>query len=82
MRLSVTLPRIVSDEIKDPEIVYRLLAEKYKSFVIPGRCFEMDNSFFRLGYGGTSDELKIGLQNIENALEDAKASGSDNLQSA
>ena len=72
----VSLPKIISEEIKDPEAVYRLLAEKYKSFVIPGRCFEMDNSFFRLGYGGTSDELKIGLQNIENALKDVKESAS------
>ena len=68
----VSLPRIISPEISDPETVYRLLAEKYKSFVIPGRCFELDNRFFRLGYGGTSDELKIGLGNIEKALNDAK----------
>ena len=65
----VCLPRIKTETITDPEEVYRTLAEEYKTFVIPGRCFEMDNHFFRLGYGGTSEELKIGLQNISRALK-------------
>ena len=68
----VAFPRIISPEISDCENVYRLLAEKYKSFVIPGRCFEMENKYFRLGYGGTPDELKIGLDNIRSAIKDAK----------
>ena len=54
----------------DPEDLYRLLAVKYKTFAIPGRCFEFDNRYFRLGYGATLDEIEKGLQNIENALGD------------
>jgi len=64
----VSLPRITAPEINDPEKVYRLLADTYKTFVIPGRCFELDNMFFRLGYGGTLDELKTGLENLGLAL--------------
>jgi aspartate/methionine/tyrosine aminotransferase len=52
--------------------VYRRLAEKYKTFVIPGRCFGVDNSYFRLGFGATQDEIKIGLANIDKALNDLK----------
>jgi aspartate/methionine/tyrosine aminotransferase len=72
----VSLPRLKANTIQDPEALYRLLAEKYKSFVIPGRCFEMDNRHFRLGFGGTSEELKIGLNNIEKAIDEVKESAS------
>ena len=68
----VSFPRIKSGVITDPENLYRNLAEKHKTFVVPGRCFEMDNSHFRLGYGGTPEELKIGLKNLESAIEDVK----------
>lgn len=66
----VCLPRITKDATSDAELAYRLLADKYKTFVIPGRCFEMDNRFFRLGYGGISEELEVGLKNIGCALEE------------
>jgi aspartate/methionine/tyrosine aminotransferase len=68
----VTLPRIKAEGISDPETVYRRLTEAYSSFVIPGRCFEMDNHYFRLGYGGTAEELETGLANITQTLEDVK----------
>ena len=64
----VALPRIKSTTTLDPEPFYQRLVDEYKTFVIPGRCFEMDNHYFRLGYGGTTDELKRGLENIGNAL--------------
>ena len=67
----VALPRIVDDAVADPEGVYRTLAEKHKTFVIPGRCFELDNHCFRLGYGGSADELEIGLENIQKVLNDS-----------
>lgn len=66
----VCLPRIKSDVLANPEDLYRLLVEKYKTFVIPGCCFGMDNRYFRLGYGGTSEELENGLKNINKALRD------------
>ena len=37
-------------------------------FVIPGRCFELDNRFFRLGFGGTGAELATGLERLGAAL--------------
>ncbi len=66
----VAFPMIITEGFHDPEKVYRLLAEKYKTFVIPGRCFEMDNKHFRLGYGGTYEEIEEGLMNLEKALDE------------
>lgn len=70
----VGLPRIRDDVKVNPEKLYRLLAEKYKTFCIPGRCFEMDNRHFRLGFGGNLPEIEIGLNNLVSALAElAKA---------
>ncbi len=74
----VSFPCINSDRIKDPEKVYTLLAEKYKTFVIPGRCFEMDNRFFRLGYGGTNEEIITGLNYLELTLKEISGAGGIN----
>jgi len=68
----VALPWIVSEDVADPDSVYRRLVEHYKTFVIPGRCFELDNHFFRLGYGGTAEELRQGLERIGRALDEAR----------
>jgi len=66
----VSFPRIKNPGNADPEKVWRRLAEKYKTFVIPGRCFEMDNRYFRLGFGATAEEIEIGLANLGKALHD------------
>ena len=66
----VSLPRIKMDVKIDPEELWRLLVEKYKTFIIPGRCFEMDNRFFRLGYGAAFDEVKTGLNNLKAAIDE------------
>lgn len=66
----VCLPRFKSNMLSDPEELYRMLAEKYKTFVVPGRCFEMDNRYFRLGYGGATESLITGLKNVENAIKE------------
>ena len=66
----VGFPWIVDSRI-DPEEIYTRLVKEYRSFVIPGRCFEMDNAHFRLGYGGANDELQVGLVNIGNAIADS-----------
>lgn len=68
----VALPRIIAPGVTEYEAIYRALMDTYKTFVIPGRCFELDNSFFRLGFGGTSDELKVGLQNFNLILNEFK----------
>ena len=64
----VCFPRIRDGLTEDPEILYRTLAEEHRTFVVPGRCFEMDNRFFRLGYGGTSEDIEGGLKKIQTVL--------------
>jgi len=63
----VCLPRIADGFFRDPEEFYICLAEKHKTFVIPGRCFELDNRFFRIGFGGDRAHLELGLQALERA---------------
>lgn len=64
----VSLPRLRDHVRVDPEQLYRRLAEAYQTFVIPGRCFEVDNRYFRLGFGATPEEIQIGLTNLNKAL--------------
>ena len=66
----VAFPRIKAAVEADPERLYRLLAEKFKTFVVPGRCFEMDNRHFRLGFGGSPRDIAIGLQNVDRAFKE------------
>jgi aspartate/methionine/tyrosine aminotransferase len=63
----------IKDEIKlDVELFYNLLKETYKTFVAPGRWFEVDRRFFRIGFGyPSSQELSQGLQCISRAIEDS-----------
>jgi aspartate/methionine/tyrosine aminotransferase len=68
----VSLPRLAAHVKVDPEKLYRRLAEEYKTFVIPGRCFEMDNTYFRLGFGSSQEEIRIGLNNLNRALNDLR----------
>lgn len=64
----VGLPRIRRDVDVDPEKLYRLLAEKYRTFAVPGRCFGVDNRHFRLGFGATQEEILRGLAALERAF--------------
>jgi aspartate/methionine/tyrosine aminotransferase len=64
----VALPRLAETVAGDPETLYRSLAEDHEVFVIPGRCFEVDNRFFRLGFGATREELSAGLDRVGAAL--------------
>ncbi len=66
----VSFPRIKKDVQVNPEKLYRLLAEKYRTFVVPGRCFEMDESHFRIGFGGDAEEIETGLSNLNQALNE------------
>ncbi len=67
----VCFPRLAPDAAEDPESLYRRLAEVYKTFVVPGRCFEMDERFFRIGFGAESDEIRRGLANLSRALAES-----------
>ena len=66
----VCFPRIKKDVDVDPDEVYRLLAEKYRTFVVPGRCFEMDERHFRIGFGADPGEIEQGLSNLNKALNE------------
>ena len=68
----VSLPRLAAHVRVEPEQVYRRLAEVYKTFVIPGRCFEVDNRHFRLGFGAQPEEIRAGLANLNRALNDLR----------
>jgi aspartate/methionine/tyrosine aminotransferase len=68
----ISFPRIKRDINLDIDNFYLLLKERYKTFVAPGRWFEVDKRFMRIGYGyPTNQELIAGLQCITNALEDS-----------
>ena len=71
----VGFPRIINQKGVDPEKLYRLLAEEYKTFVVPGRCFEMDPAHFRLGFGGEPEKIKIGLNNLNSAFSELVSAG-------
>jgi aspartate/methionine/tyrosine aminotransferase len=73
----VCFPMIEKGVVDDPEDLYVLLAEKYKTFVIPGRCFEFDNHFFRIGFGGDPEHLRIGLDNIDQALRELRTGNAE-----
>jgi aspartate/methionine/tyrosine aminotransferase len=67
----VCFPRMKADV--NAEKFYRLLNEKYETFVGPGHWFDMSDIYFRLGYGWpTEEELKAGIQNITKALAESK----------
>ena len=67
----VCFPRIKSEINIDLEKFYKILNEKYKTFVGPGHWFEMDRRFMRIGYGWPSNQkLCGGLQCITKAIEE------------
>ena len=66
----VCFPRIKDHIAVDPDRLFRHLAEEYKTFVVPGRCFEMDHRHFRIGFGADAAEIQTGLSNLDKALSD------------
>ncbi|KAI2822905.1 hypothetical protein CBS63078_6804 [Aspergillus niger] len=54
-----------------PTAFYNRLAEKYGVWVAPGRWFEMDDIYFRIGYGWPDlKDLEYGLEKISAALHE------------
>ncbi len=65
-------PRIIQPENYDIGEFYRILNDKYGTYVGPGHWFEMPDSHFRIGFGWPArQELKQGLENISLALQEA-----------
>jgi aspartate/methionine/tyrosine aminotransferase len=69
----VCFPRIKSMLSDQVDVFYKILNEKYSTFVGPGHWFGMDRCYMRIGYGWpTLNELEDGLKNISLAVEEAK----------
>ena len=69
----VAFPRIRPDLEVDVDEFYRILNERYGTFVGPGHWFEQSRRHFRLGYGWpTGDQLREGLANLEAAVAQAR----------
>jgi aspartate/methionine/tyrosine aminotransferase len=54
------------------ESLCRLLREKYETSVVPGSYFEMP-AHFRVGLGGSTETLAVGLQRLGSALDELKS---------
>lgn len=50
----------------------RILVTKYRTFTIPGYCFNMDQHL-RIGFGGSAHELRQGLIKLKQALDEQPA---------
>ncbi len=69
----VGLVQIIESESYNLERFYDLLYRKFSTYVGPGHWFELNDSYFRLGYGyPESEALMKGLQHIELALEECR----------
>jgi len=69
----VCFPRIRPQRNVDIDYFYRLLNDRFKTFVGPGHWFEMDRRYMRIGYGWPDTaQLMRGLENISRALVEAE----------
>lgn len=64
----VAFPRFTIDI--DPEEAYRKLAVEQATFVVPGRVFEYDNRYFRLGFGSLQEHIHQGLKRLDTVVEE------------
>jgi hypothetical protein len=63
----VGLPRIIDADEKACREVYRHLAEDLDALVVPASGFELPDTFFRVGFGGDQDALKLRLERLDTA---------------
>jgi len=63
---TVIFPRLAKG---NTEAFIQLLREKYETEVVPGRFFEMPDHF-RLGIGGDTEMLRVGLERLSSALDE------------
>lgn len=69
----VCFPRMREASKVNSEKFYRILNERYATYVGPGHWFEMDKRYMRIGFGWPkAEELKKGLENISLALKEAR----------
>ncbi len=63
---TVVFPRLMRGNADE---LFTLLREKYETAVVPGRFFEMPEHF-RVGIGGDTETLRIGLERLSAALDE------------
>lgn len=63
---TIMFPRL---QTGSSEGLCRLLREKYETSVVPGSFFEMP-AHFRVGLGGSSEDLVVGLERLGQALDE------------
>ncbi|MDO5116243.1 MAG: aminotransferase class I/II-fold pyridoxal phosphate-dependent enzyme [Synergistaceae bacterium] len=67
-------PRVKESAGVDIEKFYRIMNDKYGTYVGPGHWFGFSDRYMRIGYGWPlEEELKAGLAGISAALREAKA---------
>jgi aspartate/methionine/tyrosine aminotransferase len=64
----VAFPRLKRGTATD---MCRLLVSKYRTFTIPGYCFEMPQHL-RIGFGGEANELAEGLKRLKLAMDECE----------
>ena len=60
----VALPWVVGASGEEVERMYRNLAERRGTFVVPASGFELPARYFRVGFGGESHRLREGLDHL------------------
>ncbi|GGB08723.1 pyridoxal phosphate-dependent aminotransferase [Puia dinghuensis] len=71
----VCFPRLKDPQRTDLDNFYRILLEKYGTYVGAGHWFEMPRHYIRLGFGWpTKDQLQEGLSALSKAVEEASLS--------
>lgn len=68
----VCFPRFKSESNVDIELFYKILNEKYGTYVGAGHWFDMEKRYFRIGFGWPSEnELREGLAAVLAAAKEA-----------
>jgi aspartate/methionine/tyrosine aminotransferase len=68
----VSLPRMKEGAPINTEKFYRILLEKFATYVGPGHWFGMSDRYFRLGYGWEpKDKVAAGVKNVSAALAES-----------
>jgi len=69
----VCFPRMRKEFNINTEKFYKVLLDKYDTYVGPGRWFGEEDSHFRIGYAWpTTEELVSGLKGITSALAESQ----------
>ncbi|MFE3737806.1 aminotransferase class I/II-fold pyridoxal phosphate-dependent enzyme [Streptomyces sp. NPDC059134] len=69
----VALAELSGVDASTAQRLYRTLAERHRTFVVPGDGFELPANYFRLGFGSRPADLAVGLQRLSAALAELRS---------